>query len=111
MGKLRWRKRFHASTVDFFATKLEMGFENEVEIAHITNGHQDNSPKIPFNPEGEYSKEIKIEFLDPIPPHEQTLMIWFLAEKEPVFTKVIWSNTEQGRTHPFTQKQIDMLNK
>jgi len=110
MEKLRWRKKFHNAAADFVSKELEMEFENEVEIESITNGQQEGSPKIPFNPEGAYSKKIEIEFPDSVPPIQKNLMIWFQAEKEPFFKKVVWSNKKDNHSYEFNQDQLDVLN-
>jgi len=110
MEKLRWRKKFHNGAAAFVSKELEMEFENEVEIDSIRNGHQEDSHKITFNPQGAYLKKIEMEFPDSVPPLQKNLMIWFLAEKKPFFKKVIWLNKKENHSYEFNQNQLDVLN-
>lgn len=107
--KVIWEFDFHTCSTPFNSKELEMEFENEVQIKHFYRRHP-SSPDLRFRPRDMYSKKIEIEFLDMISPIETNLVIEFLAEKRPVFKKVVWSDKKNGQKHECDSKDIERFN-
>lgn len=107
--KLTWIFDFHTCSTPVNSKQLEMEFENEVEIHRFYRRHP-TSPDLRYSPRGEYSKIIKIKFLETIAPHETNLVIEFLAEEEPVFKKVVWSDKNNNQRHECSSDEIKRLN-
>ena len=108
-NRLEWYFKFFTAPAVRAVTMLEMEFEDKVEIKYFGLGPDETSTDIKFKPKGEYSEKIKIKLISPSPMEQMTnLVIIFLAEKEPVFKKVVWKN--DANEYPLNESQLKTLN-
>ncbi len=110
LGRLPWEFDFDTASITFVPTMLEMEFENEVEIKRFYYRYE-ISPDFRFMPKGEYSNQIKIQFIKKqIHPPDTNLVFIFLAKTRPVFTKIIWSDKSSNQIHDLDEDEIKRLN-